>query len=174
MAAAWGSDATWGASTPWGGPFGSPGAVTTIPPWGLTPPGPVPLGAINPLGTDIRCLADLDPYFALTVGPEALLQDLVHAIETPGLFYADNWGIDIRMLINGATGAHGRALLAKRIQAAWTEDERVDSAQALVDWDAVEERLLITGSVLPITGHGFQFVVAVSQVGVELLSTGTA
>ncbi len=176
MGTAWGSDATWGASTPWGGPFSSTPGASGSPPWALVPPRPQARGSSAPRGSAVRGLVDLDPYLSIASGPETLLQDLVHAIttDTGSLFYDGNWGIDIRRNLNAASTPNGRVLLQQQIQNQWTDDERVQSAAASLDWNEADGSLMVTGAIAPAIGQPFQFVVAIAQASVQLLSTGSA
>ena len=166
----WGSDSVWGASGPWGGsPGGAPAGATLF-----------PLQAALQLSqqnlslsadTDIVCLTDLDPYFSLVASTNCLAQDLVHGISTQQgtLFYDGSWGFDIRQQLNGAVTVPILNSLSGQIQWQWGLDERVQNSTNSISWDGVST-LVILGTVTPVSGTGFNFVIQATAVNVSLLS----
>lgn len=131
------------------------------------------------LGTDIAmtldeegAALDLDPYFGLVSGREALAQAVARRLtaERGSLFYDPNYGTDIRLSLNAAMSEAGIFRLRTAIEAEAMKDERVERARAEVEIEdsgqRIAVRLYLTDSAGP-----FQLVLAVTPDLVEILET---
>ena len=163
----WGDDSSWGLSSPWGGAI-IPGGGAYSP---LTSVTSAP-GGNSPLGTDIICFYDLDPYFSLVSGVNCLAQDLFHSITTQNgsLAYDLSYGIDIRQQLNGSVTSQTLSNLSAAINFQIQNDDRVQTSTCVLNWDNITSTLTGNINVIPAVGVPFQFVVAASALSVSLLS----
>jgi len=121
-------------------------------------------------GTDISSVPDLDDRFALVSGAAALGQALARRLETPrgGLWYAPNYGTDIRGRLNDTLTQAELAALPGEIEAECEKDERVRRASAQVQFVPQTSTLTVAISVETALGP-FRLVLAATALTVELL-----
>lgn len=121
-------------------------------------------------GSDVDCVSDLDPTFALVTGPRAVAQAIARRLSTPrgGLHYDGTYGYDLRSLLNTGIEPGDTFRIAAAVEAQCVADERVVSATATVLFDETTERLrvLVDGELAE---GPFSLVLGVSAVTVELL-----
>lgn len=122
-------------------------------------------------GTDVSCVDDLDPTFALVRGSTAVAQALARRFITArgGLHYDGTYGYDLRNHLNASLDAGDEFLIASAVEAQCEQDERVRSASARVTYVAATETLRVA-----IVAEGdagpFELVLGVSAVTIEILS----
>lgn len=124
-------------------------------------------------GTDVAAREDLDPSFALLSGRQVLIDALRWRYSTPrgGLFYDDDYGLDLRAYVNESfTEADGFAL-RQDIVAEALKDPRVESASAVVVFDRQARSLTVTITVTDGAG-AFAVVFSVTSAAVRLLVNG--
>lgn len=126
------------------------------------------------LGTDIASLPDLDPLFGTVSEIEALGEALARRYETPrgSLWYAPDYGYDLRGRLGDSLTTSDLAQMPGDIEAEALKDERVQSAAAIVTFDASAATLTVTLTGTTAIGP-FQFVLAVSALTVNLLSASS-
>lgn len=155
-------------------------------------PGPIPFGGsgVRPgvrtravaaagaaevdFGTDISFLDDLDPLFGLVSGTDNLGQALVHRLSTPreSLPWDKNYGTDLRGYVNETMTPAKLAAAKADAQAECIKDERVLACLATVNFDTQAKSLLVQ-LVVQTSAGPFAFVLAVTDVTVELLQPAT-
>jgi phage baseplate assembly protein W len=128
---------------------------------------------VTDFGTDISATAGLDPSFALVTGQRVVAEALYRRLTTPRgtLFYAPNYGTDIREAILARLDEKRLASWRSRIEAECRKDERVMNVRAALSFDPQGERLTVAIEVETAEGP-FRFAVAVSALSVELLGEG--
>lgn len=121
------------------------------------------------LGTDFACAFDLDPQMSEVSGRRALIECIARRLQTPhgGLWYDDDYGYDVRQFLSAPVIASGE--LASNVEAEAEKDERVSSASCRVSFNG--KTLLIKLEIADSAGP-FSFVLAVSDVTVEILTQG--
>lgn len=122
------------------------------------------------LGTDIYCIDDIDPAFALVDGSRALAQCIARRLATPrgGLFYDVDYGFDLTAFLNADIDDRTIFQIAVGVENEARKDERVGQCEALVTYDAPNETLKVVLVGAASTGP-FQLVLSVSKVSVEVL-----
>jgi len=118
------------------------------------------------LGIDFSCVDDIGPSLALVSGRRCLIEAIARRLITPrgGLFYAPDYGFDVRQFLSGITAAP--SAIAAGVIAECEKDERVNQANAVVTFigNTLRIRIDIADGAGP-----FAFVLAISQVTVEIL-----
>lgn len=127
------------------------------------------------LGSDFSAVDDLDANLTFLSGdvPEelAFAQALVRRISTPrgGLFYRQDYGLDVRELIGDTANP---AIVAKQIAGEIKKDQRVTSSTCSIL--AIGETWQISISATAQSGVTYTLTVNVSQVTVDLLKVTTS
>jgi phage baseplate assembly protein W len=129
--------------------------------------------ATEELGTDLAGSIGLDAAFTLVGGHRALAEACIRRLTTPrgGLFYAPNYGTDVREMLMARLDAARLSGWKSRIESELRKDDRVQSARAEITLDAAAERAVIAVSVATADGP-FSFTLAASALSVELLTVG--
>lgn len=121
-------------------------------------------------GTDINTpgLFDIDPYFTFSTGPEGLGEALGRRLVTPrGSLEGDSaYGYDVRVFLNDDDPNPGAIALG--VADELVKDERVQTAAAVVTFDALAGTLRIVADVLTALGP-FRLTLDVSAVSVAVL-----
>ena len=122
------------------------------------------------LGIDLSCATDLERSMRTVSGQRALAQALLRRLQTPrgGLFCDEDYGFDLRELVN--TGFEARDLFRFRvaIEAELEKDPRVAAARATLTPDGTGG-LRLALQVESAEGP-FDLVLSVSALSVELLT----
>lgn len=122
------------------------------------------------LGSDVSAVPDLDPLFTLYTGQQVLGEAILRRLKTTrgGLYYAPNYGKDLRMYLNAAIDAAKLMSIKNDIERECENDERVLTAVASIAFTPATETL--TGRIQVTTKNGpFRFVLSISAVeGVTL------
>jgi phage baseplate assembly protein W len=124
-------------------------------------------------GTDIAGTTDLDSGLSLVSGERVLAEALVRRLTTPrgALFYAPDYGSDVRELLLARVDARALAAWRARIEGECVKDERVDRARAAIDFDFATETATISVAITS-ADRTFRLTVSVSALSVELLTVG--
>lgn len=145
------------------------------PPVIIRPAEPIAFGSTRTaldeaFGVDIFGTPDLDPRFELVTGRRSLAQALARRLSTPkgGLFYAPDYGLDLRELVAEAFGPGDAERLGSRIAGELERDERVLAAAVEVAFDARTSRLRIAAQVSTAVGP-FRLVLSADALSVQLL-----
>lgn len=148
---------------------GTPGPVPEpVAPTILTPPDSLPHEA--DYGLDISTFPDMDPSLTLQGGRTMLIQALLRRLSTRRgtLAFHPDYGSDLReYLMESVTQDTVQRARSDVIQEC-EEDERVESADASVTWDAANEVLTIDIAVSDAVGP-FDFVLSVNKLAVTLV-----
>ena len=98
------------------------------------------------LGTDVDCLDDLSPSFALIDGVTAVAQAIARRLQTPqgSLFYDLEYGFDLGQYVNADVDSSVVAEIKAGVEAEARKDERVSGATANVSYDSSSETLTVT------------------------------
>jgi hypothetical protein len=122
------------------------------------------------LGTDIRALDDLPPQMNLQSGLPNLGEAIARRLQTPrgGLFYAPNYGTDVRSWLNEAMTDDDIFRAKVSIEAECEKDERVLAADATLALNQPSQTLTISLELILASGP-FQLVLSVNQVSVAIL-----
>jgi phage baseplate assembly protein W len=124
-------------------------------------------------GTDLSAIAGLDPGFTLVSGRRALAEASLRRLTTQRgtLFYAPNYGTDVRELLLARLDSAKLAAWRSRIEAELLQDDRILEVEAELTLDAAAERLTL--AVHATDGDGpFKFTLAVDRVTAALLGVG--
>ena len=129
--------------------------------------------AADPLGADLSCWPGMDPSGAYVSGNVALCQALARRLTTPrgGLWYAPNYGTDVRAWLNEAITPDILSRLKRAVEGECAADERVQTVNADVTGNSQQQSLTIhiTGTT---QAGPFIFVLAFTSVTVTLLKAG--
>ncbi len=125
------------------------------------------------LGTDVNCVDDIDPSFALVSGSTAVAQAIARRFDTPrgGLHYDGEYGYDITEWLNRGVSDADLFRIAVAVEAEAGKDERVLQSEATVTYDASTEKLSISLRGACSSGP-FQLVLSVDAVSVTVLRAG--
>jgi hypothetical protein len=124
-------------------------------------------------GTDISATTGLDPAFTLVTGTRALAEAAFRRLTTQrgSLFYAPDYGTDLREILLGKVDARRLEQWRVRIESELRKDDRIDTVTASLSYDPASGVCTVkvtgTGGVGP-----FQFTLSASAVSVELLPVG--
>jgi phage baseplate assembly protein W len=123
------------------------------------------------LGTDISALPDLDPTFAVRTDRSVLVEALARRLQTPRgtLFYDEEYGYDVRELLNAALDEDAALRAQADIAAECEKDERVLSATPAFTFGPKTGDLLVSVSAVDAEGP-FELVLRVSAVSVDILT----
>lgn len=120
----------------------------------------------SPYGSDVSCTLDIDPYFTIVEGPEAVAQALVRRLVTPAGGLIDDpdgtYGYDLREMVNRSLNQAERLELDARIEAQCLLDERVDSVD--VDTTIEAESLTVGLNVTLVQGETFSLTLTASAL----------
>lgn len=122
-------------------------------------------------GLDVSTYPDFDATGRSISGARVLLEQLLRLVETEtGLldYEVEQETIDLLDCLSLDMSESDLAALGSKIESIWTSDERVVSASIVVSM--VGEEMLLTGSVTPVDGDGFDLVVSASAAGTKILS----
>lgn len=121
-------------------------------------------------GTDISGVTDLDKGFSLVSGPRCLAQAIARRLTTRrgGLFYAPDYGLDVRDMIEERQTAATIAQWQQAIANECEKDERVERATATVTLNTATNTAAITVRIETAAGP-FRLTLAVTSLTVELL-----
>ena len=125
------------------------------------------------LGTDLSAVNGLDPSLALFRGTRIVAEAAVRRITTPrgGLFYAPNYGVDVREILNAKVTQQLLNTWRSRMEAEIRKDERVDTLSSTLSFYPQSEQVRIR--VEGTTGAGpFAFTLAVTSLSVDVLALG--
>jgi len=120
------------------------------------------------LGSDFSCVTDLDVNLAVVSGRTALAQALCRRLMTrrAGLWYAPNYGTDLRQFLN--TAPVQTSIVEQAAENECLKDERVEDISATAEHlearQTIQLKLRITEA-----GGTFDLTVLVSALTVELL-----
>jgi hypothetical protein len=124
-------------------------------------------------GTDLSALPDLDPTFTTRSGSSVLAEAVARRLQTPrgGLFYAPEYGLDVREALNEAWDPRALERWRAAIERECEADERVERASASLAFDPRQQTLRL--SIQIDAAHGqFQLVLAITALSVDLLTVG--
>lgn len=146
-----------------------PSPVVAIPTKTPRPPGR-PERLETELGIDVACILDADSTWSLVSGKANLARALARRLSTPrgGLFYAPDYGLDVRLYLHADLGAAELANLGPAIEDECEKDERVESCSADVSY-SFETRVLTIKLAVTTAEGPFELILAVSQLTVEVL-----
>lgn len=128
-------------------------------------------------GTDISTITasgavDLDEYFRVVSGADAVLHALVKRLVTPygGLLDEEDYGFDLRGLVNGSSSQRELNAAVAQIEAQCLQDERVSDAtvELSVSGGICSVKILCTLT----DDQTFRLVLGVSSVTIEVLEAG--
>lgn len=119
------------------------------------------------LGSDFSCVEDLDPNLTPVEGRLGLAQACARRLITPtgGLFYAGDYGDDIRRFLNSITNSTPLRIAATA-EGECEKDERVNRADASVEISG--DRLNLEVRLTDDSGP-FTFTLSVDDLTAELL-----
>lgn len=123
------------------------------------------------LGTDLSCTAGLDGTFQLVTGSRAVAEAAFRRLTTKrgSLFYATDYGTDVREILNGRVDSSLLGVWRDRIVGEVSKDERIESAAAALTFDPTSGRLTV--KVSGKTGEGpFAFTLSLAQAGTPVLT----
>jgi hypothetical protein len=125
------------------------------------------------LGTDVSATTGLDPNFTLVTGTRSLAEAALRRLTTQRgtLFYAPNYGTDVREALLARLDADGLRSWRKRIEGELQKDDRVRIVRANLSFSQASGVLTI--GVSGVTGEGpFAFTIAASALSADLLPLG--
>lgn len=127
-------------------------------------------------GSDISIVADIDLSGRVVTGPRLVAEAVARRLMTPngGLIGDVHYGFDLSQYINDDMGpADFAAMISGAVQEC-LKDERVLAAEVTVETTTLDasrtQKSLDVSITLTISSGTFDLVLAVSDVGVELLS----
>ncbi len=128
-------------------------------------------------GTDISTITssgavDLDEYFRVVSGADAVLHAVVKRLVTPygGLLDEEDYGFDLLGLVNGSTSQRELTAAVAQIEAQCLQDERV--SDATVDLSVAAGAVTVKVQCELVEGETFSLVLGVSSVSIEILEAG--
>jgi phage baseplate assembly protein W len=129
---------------------------------------------VTDFGSDISATAELNAAFSLVSGKRAVAEACIRRLTTPrgGLFYAPNYGTDVREMLAARLDATRLGSWRARIESELRKDDRIQSAQAELTLHPETERVVISARVATSEGP-FTFTLAASALSVELLTVGS-
>jgi phage baseplate assembly protein W len=121
-------------------------------------------------GTDISTLPDLDPTFALISGVDVERESIVRELSTPagGLFWATEYGFDVRGLVDSSLSDADAKALQLAIQRRLLKREKITKAAATVTFNSPAQKLTISISCVGALGP-FSTVFELDSTGVAKL-----
>lgn len=119
------------------------------------------------LGSDFSCVEDLDPNLTPVEGRLGLAQSMARRLITPtgGLFYAPDYGDDVRRYLNNGSPSAPRRIAATA-EGECEKDERIDrcDASATLSGAALSLKIKLTDSEGP-----FTFTLDIDDLSADLL-----
>lgn len=118
-------------------------------------------------GTDFSAVDDLDPNMRTISGRQVLKEACARRLSTPrgGLWYAPNYGDDVRRYLNSNTDPR---VIEQTAAAELAQDDRVESVSVSVTFD--EEQGTFTLDVALTDAEGpFEFTLAVDSLTAKIL-----
>lgn len=121
------------------------------------------------LGSDLSCVADIDPAGAEVTEKLLLAQALVRRLTTPrGRLIDDaNYGYDLNQWLNADVGPAELAQIQAQSQAECLKDERVQSATISVTF--IANVMIVSVAIVAALGP-FQFVLSIGGVTPQLIT----
>lgn len=128
-------------------------------------------------GSDISTITssgavDLDEYFRLVSGADAVLHALVKRLVTPygGLLDEEDYGFDLRGLVNGSSSQREMNAAVAQIEAQCLQDERVSDAtvEMSVSGGVCSVKILCTLT----DDQTLSLVLGISAVSIDVLEAG--
>ena len=125
-------------------------------------------------GVDLSALSnagDLDPKFPTQTGYANLGEAIARRLSTPrgGLFYAPNYGTDIRDMLNDSMTPDRIAQIQGSVEAEALKDDRVLSAQCVASFSFAASTLAVNLQLATAAGP-FRLVLGVTSVTVSILN----
>lgn len=128
-------------------------------------------------GTDISTITasgavDLDEYFRVVSGTDAVLHAIVKRLVTPygGLLDEVDYGFDLLGLVNGSTSQRELNAAVAQIEAQCLQDERVSDATVEM---SVTDGICKVKILCTLTDdQTFSLVLGVSSVSIDVLEAG--
>jgi hypothetical protein len=122
------------------------------------------------LGVDVACIEDVDSVLSLAEGPTNLAMALCRRLITPrgGLWYAPDYGLDLRSYLNAGVSDSQMETLPDEIRLEMEKDERVQSATVRLLFNRQAMSLKV-GIVVRTSVGPFRLIVEVSTLTVTLL-----
>ena len=126
--------------------------------------------ATTDYGTDFEGIDDVLPTMRMISGPPVVIESLLRRFRTPRgtLWYARNYGTDLRQFINGSAS---NSQIARAVELECRKDARVLSVS--VDVERAENTITITLR-LELGDGPFVAVIGVDELTVELLNFSQA
>jgi phage baseplate assembly protein W len=126
------------------------------------------------LGIDLSALSnglDLDPKFPTQTGYANLGEAIARRLSTPrgGLFYAPNYGTDIRDRLNDSVTSDSIGQIQAAVEAEALKDDRVLSAACVANYTFATNTLTLQLQLATASGP-YRLVLAVTNVSVTLLN----
>lgn len=124
-------------------------------------------------GSDISCVAGLDPNFTLTSGAACVAQAIARRLTTPrgGLFYDPNYGTDVREILAAKIDRRRLEDWRARIETEVRKDDRVASVSASLVY--LPATGILTIRIDGTLGTGpFTLTLAVTDLSVEIIPVG--
>lgn len=119
------------------------------------------------LGVDLATLpdGDLDPTFALLTGPQLVARDLALRLQTPGVFYDETVGTDLRAWCARPLADAMRRRVAAIVRAEARRDDRVQDVDVVVSGSQSTLTIAVDGA----TDAGpFRLVLPVGSLAARL------
>ncbi len=126
---------------------------------------------MSAFGSDVSTFPDLDPTFAIIDGNRVLAEAILRRLTTTreGLFYDGDYGLDVRAWLNESLVPKRLYLLQRQIEAECEKDERVLSADATLDLNAVAHTLTVT-LIVDTSEDAFKLTLGIDQVSASILA----
>lgn len=122
-------------------------------------------------GLDVSTLGGLDDSGRNISGKRSLAECIMRRWQTPAgsLPYAQTArSLDLRDVLSRAIDAGGEFQIARQMEIAAEEDERVSACRVALSWPSAN-RLKFTASVVPVEGQTFTFTGTADDAGLALL-----
>lgn len=121
-------------------------------------------------GTDISTRGDLDPTFALISGVNVELESILREFSTPqgALWWATEYGADLRALLDSALDTKDVKALELTIQRRLLKRDRVEKATATVTFDFSARSITVSVAIEGADGP-FDFVFTLDASGLAKL-----
>lgn len=102
------------------------------------------------LGTDLATLSDgdLDPTFALLSGPQLVARDLALRLQTPGVFYDESIGTDLRAWCARPLTDSERRRVAALVRMEARRDDRIDDVDVVVSGSQSSLSIAVDGTTV--------------------------
>lgn len=123
-------------------------------------------------GIDISCVSGLDPNFTLVTGVRVVAEALARRLTTArgSLFYAPDYGTDVREILNARIDQRRLDAWRTRIEAECRKDDRVDTVAAKLRFTASSSTLAIAVAGTLKGGVAFALTMEASQFDATLIT----